>query len=112
MYQPMSSLNLPDSKIKELQSIGYHYCTDANTSEKTFASKIQISKWNDLIHTPKTRSALDMYQEECISGTIFTSSKELDEALGGGIPVGLITEFCGEPGCGKTQVWYITVLCK
>ncbi|KAF2880606.1 hypothetical protein ILUMI_25570 [Ignelater luminosus] len=106
MHQPISSLNLPDFKIQELQTVGYHYCTDANKSEKKFASKIQISQWDDLVHTPKTRSALDIYQEECVSGTILTSSKELDEALGGGIPVGLITEFCGEPGCGKTQVCF------
>ncbi|XP_045445804.1 DNA repair protein RAD51 homolog 4 [Melitaea cinxia] len=43
-----------------------------------------------------------------ISGTtLFINSltcKNLDETLGGGIPVGLITEICGLAGCGKTQL--------
>ena len=34
---------------------------------------------------------------------ILTSLKELDEALGGGLHRGTITEFVGPPGAGKTQ---------
>jgi len=32
-----------------------------------------------------------------------SSLRELDEALGGGLPLGSITEFVGPPGAGKTQ---------
>jgi RAD51-like protein 2 len=35
---------------------------------------------------------------------IITFSKALDSILGGGIQIGQITEFCGSPGIGKTQV--------
>ena len=34
---------------------------------------------------------------------IMTFSKQIDYMLGGGIPCGSITEFCGVPGIGKTQ---------
>ena len=30
--------------------------------------------------------------------------------LGGGVPVGKITEFCGAPGIGKTQIGYVLTL--
>ena len=35
---------------------------------------------------------------------VVTFSQKLDELLGGGVPLGRITEFCGAPGIGKTQV--------
>lgn len=34
-----------------------------------------------------------------------TFSAQLDEALGGGVPLGKTTEICGAPGVGKTQLW-------
>ena len=33
-----------------------------------------------------------------------TFCEGLDDMLGGGVPVGKITEFCGAPGIGKTQM--------
>lgn len=36
--------------------------------------------------------------------TISTLDDDLDEALGGGVPVGCVTEITGESGAGKTQV--------
>lgn len=35
---------------------------------------------------------------------IKTMCKELDEMLDGGVQRGMITEFCGVPGIGKTQI--------
>lgn len=35
---------------------------------------------------------------------ISTLDPDLDQALGGGVPVGVVTEFAGESGAGKTQV--------
>lgn len=44
-------------------------------------------------------------KEKEIGGSyLATKFKELDEALGGGVPFGLITELVGAPGVGKTQV--------
>ena len=69
----------------------------------------------------KSRTAMDMYKSstECIS----TYSKNLDEMLGkkknfsnikinliwidGGIRTGLITELCGNPGSGKSNLWFV-----
>jgi hypothetical protein len=36
--------------------------------------------------------------------SISTCCGQLDEALGGGVHCGRVTEFCGEPGIGKTQI--------
>ena len=35
-----------------------------------------------------------------------TFSASVDEMLGGGVPLGKITEICGAPGVGKTQFRY------
>uniref|UniRef100_A0A182JI33 DNA repair protein RAD51 homolog 3 n=1 Tax=Anopheles atroparvus TaxID=41427 RepID=A0A182JI33_ANOAO len=49
-------------------------------------------------------SALDLWKEECDRVGIATFCKDLDYALGSGIPQGMITELCGPPGSGKTQL--------
>ena len=53
----------------------------------------------------KTRTALDMLHDEQLQQSIITFSEQLDEMLGGGVPLTKITEFCGAPGIGKTQIW-------
>lgn len=51
-------------------------------------------------------TALDlMLKEEAELRSIVTFSSQLDEALGGGLLLGKITELCGVPGIGKTQLW-------
>lgn len=50
-------------------------------------------------------TALELLQKEEELRSIVTFSSQLDECLGGGIPVGKITEVCGVPGIGKTQLW-------
>ena len=37
-------------------------------------------------------------------GQLFTFCRSLDKLIGGAIQVGQITEFCGFPGIGKTQL--------
>ncbi|KAJ4153696.1 hypothetical protein LMH87_010171 [Akanthomyces muscarius] len=49
--------------------------------------------------------AAELEQTPCIS----TLDDTLDAALGGGVPVGYITEFAGESGAGKTQ--FLLSLC-
>ena len=41
-------------------------------------------------------------QQQCY---IPTSSAGFDSLFGGGIPLGALTEVCGMPGLGKTQIW-------
>lgn len=50
-------------------------------------------------------TAIDAWKDESARGTIITMSKMLDRAIGCGIPTEVITEFCGPPGSGKTQMW-------
>lgn len=50
------------------------------------------------------KSALDIWNDECSNRTIITLSKQLDNAIGVGIPLQTITEFCGTPGSGKSQI--------
>ena len=49
-------------------------------------------------------SALDLLREERSRRHIKTLCPELDELLGGGVAPGEITEICGGPGLGKTQL--------
>lgn len=48
-------------------------------------------------------SAYDLMKEEEEEVPIVTFCAALDEMIGGGIPIGKITELCGAPGMGKTQ---------
>lgn len=52
----------------------------------------------------QTISAYDLLQQEQALGCIVTFCEQLDDMLGGGVPMGKITEFCGAPGVGKTQI--------
>jgi RAD51-like protein 2 len=45
-----------------------------------------------------------MLQQEQNASCVVTFCERLDDMLGGGVPSGKITEFCGAPGIGKTQI--------
>lgn len=49
-------------------------------------------------------SALELLRKEQQQTQIVTFSATIDEMLGGGVHLGKITEFCGAPGIGKTQM--------
>ncbi len=49
-------------------------------------------------------SARQLYEREKQLRRIITFCAELDVVLGGGVATGQITEFCGVPGVGKTQL--------
>lgn len=51
------------------------------------------------------KNALGIWREEIKQRSIVTLCQELDEAIDNGVPLGVITEFTGGPGCGKTQIW-------
>ncbi|XP_060569558.1 DNA repair protein RAD51 homolog 3-like [Ruditapes philippinarum] len=53
---------------------------------------------------PKPRTALQIFNRENSTAGIMTFSEKLDTALGGGIQCGMLTEICGVPGVGKTQL--------
>jgi len=49
-------------------------------------------------------SAEQVYAEEAVARSIVTFCEAIDGMLGGGVPTRAITEFCGVPGVGKTQL--------
>ncbi|XP_066490972.1 DNA repair protein RAD51 homolog 3 isoform X2 [Tiliqua scincoides] len=49
-------------------------------------------------------TALELLEEEQTQGFIITFCSALDDALGGGMQLTKITEICGAPGVGKTQL--------
>lgn len=50
------------------------------------------------------KSAFELLQLEPEKNPIVTYNQALDQMLGGGVPLGKLTEFCGVPGIGKTQM--------
>jgi len=56
--------------------------------------------------TTRKCTALELLEEEQAQGFIITFCSALDNILGGGVQLTKITEICGAPGVGKTQLWY------
>lgn len=52
-----------------------------------------------------SKSAYEVWKDEKEAGVIITLCRDLDDAIGGGIPIGPITELVGGPSVGKTQFW-------
>ncbi|XP_078741721.1 DNA repair protein RAD51 homolog 3-like [Lampetra fluviatilis] len=50
-------------------------------------------------------TVLELLQEEAVRGDVVSFCSALDSLLGGGFPTGAVTELCGAPGVGKTQIW-------
>jgi hypothetical protein len=59
----------------------------------------------NLVSTPvQANSALELYQKHRSRRPIQSLNQKLDMILGGGVQRGEVTEFCGVPGMGKTQL--------
>ncbi|EOB05165.1 DNA repair protein RAD51-like protein 3, partial [Anas platyrhynchos] len=54
--------------------------------------------------TTRKCTALELLEEEQAQGFIITFCSALDNILGGGVQLTKITEVCGAPGVGKTQL--------
>ena len=79
--------------------------TEADVSHEEALLILKVA----LPHTEDTtlagaQSARQLYEIERTLSKIITFSSEIDAILGGGVPLGQITEFCGAPGVGKTQM--------
>jgi RAD51-like protein 2 len=71
-----------------------------NTSTKTDTTATSKAKG-------KSANALEMLKQVRKRPGIITFSPEIDKQLfsgSGGVPIGQMTEFCGAPGLGKTQI--------
>lgn len=71
---------------------------------------LQMLQGIDAAAAPEMRvdasTALDLLRRTRARPMIITFCDALDEMLGGGIVLGSVTEFCGAPGIGKTQLGY------
>lgn len=84
-----SSTTLTDSTTPSL-----HAPTAFTTTTAASASQQQ----------PTVFSAKDLVARMSIQRPIITFCKALDTMLGGGVSIGHVTEICGVPGIGKTQL--------
>lgn len=75
-------------------------CGDSTSATGT--GPITVKPWSV---QSKSVSALEILRDELNFQNIITFCEKLDTILGGGVPVNKITEFCGAPGVGKTQMW-------
>lgn len=69
---------------------------EANGETQTFSRNWSVAELG--------KTALQKLYEEAERPSIVTCCQALDTILGGGIALGQVTEFCGMPGVGKTQL--------
>eukprot|EP00057_Strongylocentrotus_purpuratus_P003078 XP_003725868.1 PREDICTED: DNA repair protein RAD51 homolog 3 isoform X1 [Strongylocentrotus purpuratus] len=72
-------------------------------SSDVASSKLPVTSTSGGGDGKRTATAFEMLQKEQSLPPIITFCEELDEMLGGGVPMCKITEICGAPGVGKTQ---------
>lgn len=83
----------------------FFWPTEAGISEEAAQEALQILKRQGSDSQILKYTALELLEQEQAQGCIITFCSALDEILGGGVPLGKITEICGPPGVGKTQLW-------
>ncbi|CAG07273.1 unnamed protein product, partial [Tetraodon nigroviridis] len=117
MQRPVSSLSLSPSVKVKLVGAGFQFTSDllhvdaqqlskeAGLTQPEAQEVLQGVRRAEEGGAPCSCTALELLQkEEEELRTIVTFSSQLDAALGGGAPVGRMTEVCGVPGVGKTQL--------
>ncbi|KAG6545859.1 hypothetical protein Mapa_012820 [Marchantia paleacea] len=107
------TLPLPPSLRSKLQAAGYS-TIDCNVSPVELARDVCITHEEaldiiQLIPSAKVspfggQNAWDLFRHEKAKRRIVTSCHDLDNILGGGICTKEVTEICGVPGVGKTQL--------
>lgn len=121
MWIPLEQVQCLRPLQKQLlqQCCGAVYCHEILS---TMTSSQIAAKCAGQIDAAEADSILDALKEHCSRETlvpirkllaqeavrdskrIATFSRELDGLLGGGVALGVLTEFCGAPGAGKTQL--------
>ena len=89
-----------EEALKIIQTVRSSSNDSSQTSNKKLAANGEAFS-NSI---PGSKNVYDLLQQEQSSGSIVTFCEKFDDMLGGGVPVGKITEFCGAPGIGKTQI--------
>lgn len=113
MQRPVSSLPLSSAVISKLNRRGFQCTADLEhltASQLSTDTGITEEEALEVLHLvdpqrcPVSLTALELLQRETELKPIITFCSELDQALGGGIPLGKTIELCGVPGIGKTQL--------
>ncbi|XP_054878162.1 DNA repair protein RAD51 homolog 3-like [Poeciliopsis prolifica] len=113
MRRPVSSLGLGSSLKGKLVRAGFQFTTDLqdlNPEQLSAEAGVSQQEALEALHAASAGhggapvTALELLQREEEFRSIVTFCSRLDEALGGGVPVGKVTEICGAPGVGKTQL--------
>lgn len=113
MQRPVSSLPLSSAVISKLSRRGFQssadlqHLTAGQLRSETGVTEAEAAEVLELVNPqrgPVSVTALELLQKELELKSIVTFCSELDEALGGGIPLSKTTEVCGVPGIGKTQL--------
>ncbi|XP_011298248.1 DNA repair protein RAD51 homolog 3 [Fopius arisanus] len=106
MLRPLGTFSLSQYTLELLAKNGFNYLEDvlkAPEAARRFVDVDELIKASTPIHAV---SALDQWQAELLCHRVTTFSKALDSLLEGGVPCGSITELCGAPGSGKTQICF------
>ncbi|XP_067113616.1 DNA repair protein RAD51 homolog 3 [Osmerus mordax] len=118
MQRPVSSYAFAPSVKVKLLNAGFQSSADlcdlqpfqlskdAGISQEEAVEVLQAVKCESVQEREAVEklTALELLQKEQELGNIVTFCSALDMALGGGLPVGKVTEVCGAPGIGKTQL--------
>ena len=75
-----------------------------NHTNNEISSFVEIYENSNSDKRVGSKSAYELLKKESSELNIVTFCAALDNILGGGIPVKKITEICGPPGVGKTQI--------
>ncbi|XP_073471261.1 DNA repair protein RAD51 homolog 3 isoform X1 [Aquarana catesbeiana] len=116
MQREVGSFPIAPSIRARLVAAGFHTLHDvidlavsevageAGISEEAAQEALQILKRQGSDSQILKHTTLELLEQEQAQGCIITFCSALDEILGGGVPLGKITEICGPPGVGKTQL--------
>ncbi|XP_002732740.1 DNA repair protein RAD51 homolog 3-like [Saccoglossus kowalevskii] len=112
MQRNLATFHLPPEHRRKLQEAGFQTVSDIiEVSPIELSKELEISKEDalEILQLVKgtnitSSTALEKLKEEKELPFIITFCEELDTILGGGVPLAKITEFCGAPGIGKTQI--------
>ncbi|KDD73877.1 hypothetical protein H632_c1764p0 [Helicosporidium sp. ATCC 50920] len=90
--------------IQEVSAVQLAQDAQISHEEALLVIKVAQRRGGSVQPTEPAVSARLLFEAERAQVRIITFSSELDRLLGGGIARGQVTEFCGAPGLGKTQI--------
>jgi RAD51-like protein 2 len=112
--RPLETLNLPPPLLARLLGAGFQRVGDfAGLSPTELMNEAGVTQqeavmtWSMVNNKTAAaqETALDVHRREESLPSISTFVPALDQMLGGnGVPMCKVTEFCGAPGLGKTQL--------